>query len=529
MDRRESTRRTAGGCAGSKDRRRRHPLLVLTLTVLVFAAVAGHATGCRAGSGEATGTVTESTVAGPNTNSSVTSPVLFGTTTELLTPATISKEELLANQQSRYRRANERAHQDLETSDFAWPPSLQHFVTESELIITGYVVKVDPARWNTPDGQRSASHMQFTPDGHEYQSFTYVTFYVHPEENLKGSPRFGSPIAIMIYDLGGRDTGPLDEGDEVIVMTQYEKQPPGNWKEDAYFLSEWDLGIYMRVGDEYLNIFDDRVKATTQAIKDFAWAEQVNGPYGVDETLVSTVKTLDDVTKGIPKGAPLKQPAGVIPADLQAQFQTASPGEQLLYVGAGNRDGEMNAVLHTKNFHGQYYPEGWGIDFDYFGASAKLFGPTKYPNAAVGEFLDVIRIPDTLDFYLRLRDPIVGKEFYARILMSGDESENLEYRGVHLRAFDLGAEDQWGGDQPEPDMRQFLQTHRLSAFLQPGDIVRVDFDAITWASNGKWKVFVDRRGAQVANALTVERLSGAKALLDLLTSLTPPGEAEGVK
>jgi hypothetical protein len=78
-------------------------------------------------------------------------------------------------------------------------------------------------------------------------------------------------------------------------------------------------------------------------------------------------------------------------------------------------------------------------------------------------------------------------------------------------------------------MREFLQTHRLSAFLQPGDIVRVDFDATNWASSGKWKVFADKRGVQVVNAITVERLSGAKTLVDLLKSLTPPGETEGVK
>ncbi len=185
-------------------------------------------------------------------------------------------------------------------------------------------------------------------------------------------------------------------------------------------------------------------------------------------------------------------------------------------MAAGNQGDELNAVLHTKNFHGPYADEGWKVDFDFFGAGPDRFGPTKYPQAAVGVFVDVIPIPNTMDVYFRLRDPLAGKDFYVRIPISGDESEHLEYSGVHLRVLNLGAEEQVGGDQ-DPHLRDFLKDNLLSEYLRPGDIVRADFSAINYDSTGKWEVHADSRGVQQVNALTVERLTGAEALLQLVT------------
>ncbi len=47
--------------------------------------------------------------------------------------------------------------------------------------------------------------------------------------------------------------------------------------------------------------------------------------------------------------------------------------------------------------------------------------------------------------------------------------------------------------------------------------MRADFSAINYAATGKWEVHADTRGVQQVNALTVERLTGAEALLQLVT------------
>jgi hypothetical protein len=57
----------------------------------------------------------------------------------------------------------------------------------------------------------------------------------------------------------------------------------------------------------------------------------------------------------------------------------------------------------------------------------------------------------------------------------------------------------------------------------------VEFGAIQSGSTGEWEVHVDSRGVQQVNALTVERLDGAPALMDFIWSLAIPGEGEGIK
>ena len=424
----------------------------------------------------------------------------------------------LAEQQQRYERAHERALRDLTAVDFFGPPDPATDLAQSELVLAGTVAKTDPPRWNTADGQKPTDFSAYVAQ--------YATFYVQPDRVFKGKPRFGEPVAVMIVSPGG-NAGPLEVGDEVLVMlTPHDPRTAGVWKDDAYILNEWDRSIYLLVSGEYVNIADPEVSTTITKVDSLAGADAAKGPAGIDESLVSTEKTAKDVGGGIPQGEPLTGPAGDVPADLESRFEQASPGERLLYVAAGNHGDELNAVLHTKNFHGPYAEEGWKVDFDFFGAGPDKFGPTKYPQGAVGVFVDVIPIPNTMDVYFRLRDPVAGKDFYVRIPISGDESEHLEYYGAHLRVFDLGADEQVGGDQ-DPRLRDFLKDHLLSEYLRPGDVVRVDFDAINYASTGKWEVHVDSRGVQQVNALTVERLTGATDLLRLVKGLTVSDIGEG--
>ena len=116
----------------------------------------------------------------------------------------------------------------------------------AELIVYGRVVKVDPPLWNTADG-RQPDHDQWSE---EYAPEIYTTFYVQLTE-IKGTPRFGTPVAIMVTNHDKL----LAEGDEVLVFAEYAgDRRYGIWKQDAYFSIEGVRGIYMKVGEQYLNI-----------------------------------------------------------------------------------------------------------------------------------------------------------------------------------------------------------------------------------------------------------------------------------
>ncbi len=530
----------AASRSGRRSRPRRRPGLSFALACVVLAAVGFgiYAVVDHAGSDRTVVLFTDTTTAGATTTAGsgtigrpVTTAPGSATTTAAAGPAASTPEGWLSQQRERYDRAHERAVANLALVDFYGPPDPEADLAESELAVAGRVVAVDPLRWNTPDGRQPQSGPVITSgDGSEYMAVAYSTFYIVPYEILKGESRFGTGTTVVVMSrvLNGAQTGPVETGDEVIVMLRYEPRPEGTLVDQGYFLTDWDRSIYMAVGGDFVNIFDPRVLINPESVKEWAAAQQARGPTGIEPELVSPVRTIDDVVAEIPQGEPYSAPVDNIPADLQAEFQAAGPGEELLYVGAGNRDGEMNAVLHTKNFHGMYAEESWGVDFDFFGASKAKFGPTKYPEAAVGEFVDVITIPDSLDFYLRLRDPVAGTEFYARMIVSGEEAQDYEYGDVHLRVFNLGADEQIGGDQ-DPGIRQFLEDHSLSDLIRPGDIVRVDFSAIHWAGTDRWRIHVDGRGVQVVNALTVERLAGATELLRLARGLTgsDSGEAGG--
>ena len=120
----------------------------------------------------------------------------------------------------------------------------------AELIVYGTVVKVDPARWNTPDGLQPTH----APRSADDNPVIYTTFYVQPAE-MKGTPRFGTPIAIMVPYHDEL----LAEGDEVLVFAEYgDMWGPGTWKQDAYFSVEEVRGIYMKVGEQYLNLESGR-------------------------------------------------------------------------------------------------------------------------------------------------------------------------------------------------------------------------------------------------------------------------------
>ncbi len=165
----------------------------------------------------------------------------FVSTTATTHSFTTEARRTIAEQRQRFAAVSNLAqHYGWAAIDYKAPQSPDW---NAELIVYGTVVKVDPARWNTPDGRQPTR-------GPDDNPVIYTTFYVQPTE-IKGAPRFGTPIAIMVPYHDEL----LAEGDEVLVFAEYgEMWGPGTWKQDAYFSVEEVRGIYMKVGEQYLNI-----------------------------------------------------------------------------------------------------------------------------------------------------------------------------------------------------------------------------------------------------------------------------------
>ncbi len=65
----------------------------------------------------------------------------------------------------------------------------------SDICVVGRVVGEDPARWNSPDGEK------WSPPEDEATPIVYTTYYIEPAEILLGSPSWGAPIAFR--GIGG--------------------------------------------------------------------------------------------------------------------------------------------------------------------------------------------------------------------------------------------------------------------------------------------------------------------------------------
>ncbi|OGH05253.1 MAG: hypothetical protein A2W22_01375 [Candidatus Levybacteria bacterium RBG_16_35_11] len=216
---------------------------------------------------------------------------------------------------------------------------------------------------------------------------------------------------------------------------------------------------------------------------------------GIDANLVSKERTLADVTGKIEIGKILTKPVGEIPADLQKLFQSKNPQNKILYVGKANEGDKMNAVVTDKlwkfkTMHGQ--------EFNFFGGNPEsAWG--DYPQRAVMEFLDVILIPDSEDFYMRGQNPLTGSEMYVRMTLGNEKT--LDYPSTFY--FDLGIDPQVVVGKNRT-WNHFLASHKIGDIIQPGDILYISF--VAFGKGGslqdpgsiKWDVVVDERGVQYA-------------------------------
>ncbi len=204
-------------------------IIVLIVAVLFLAAMAG-------GLIAAFGGAEETTVVSQD-DETITS------TSSAVVPATPSvSDPTIAEQWARFGAARELAQHGYAIIEYKSMPAPDW---NAELIVYGKVVKVDPARWSTPDGQPRDSRS----DASAFARI-YTTFYVEPTE-IKGTPRFGTPVAIMV-EFHDKLLAP---GDEVLVFAEYYEEwrsEHGTWNPNAYFSEV--RGIYMKVGEEYLNL-----------------------------------------------------------------------------------------------------------------------------------------------------------------------------------------------------------------------------------------------------------------------------------
>lgn len=123
----------------------------------------------------------------------------------------------------------------------------------ADLIVYGKVVQIDPARWNSPDGN---AWKPKDPSGMSVPA-TYQTVYVQPTEILKGTPKWGTPVAFMVVNDGTPGSSPraVAVGNAVLVIGQDYMSEGGlygkvYWKDDAYFAQDSYTSIYVMMGGE---------------------------------------------------------------------------------------------------------------------------------------------------------------------------------------------------------------------------------------------------------------------------------------
>jgi hypothetical protein len=125
----------------------------------------------------------------------------------------------------------------------------------ADIIVYGKVVKIDPSRWNSPDGKAREPD---DPSGMSIPA-TYQTVYVQPTETLKGAPKWGAPVAFMVVNSGavGDETGVVAVGNTVLVIGQDYMSKGGlygkvYWKSNAYFAQDSYTSIYVMTGGRLL-------------------------------------------------------------------------------------------------------------------------------------------------------------------------------------------------------------------------------------------------------------------------------------
>lgn len=118
---------------------------------------------------------------------------------------------------------------------------------DARIIVVGTVTEVDSPRWNTPKGSRPGFGNQ-APD----LAVVYQTFYVQPDDTLKGEPHWGEPVAFRtVWWSSSTGSGRVSVGDEVVAFGYLSDSLYGGGTyrpAEAYWLLN-EYAVWVREGD----------------------------------------------------------------------------------------------------------------------------------------------------------------------------------------------------------------------------------------------------------------------------------------
>jgi hypothetical protein len=140
-------------------------------------------------------------------------------------------------------------------------PLMEDCINQSQLIIHGTVVKVDPL--HAPAGDVANP---------------YIVFYVKPTEVLKGSPKLGTPIPFALLapgkesakqDKGYTPVSPVAEGDEILACSYggNKNLPTASGPPGAYFLWNDNYGLFLPADGELVNVLKPFTYARLKEIR----------------------------------------------------------------------------------------------------------------------------------------------------------------------------------------------------------------------------------------------------------------------
>jgi hypothetical protein len=121
----------------------------------------------------------------------------------------------------------------------------------SDLVVSGVVSRMDEPRWNSPDGK------QWREQNEASLPLVYETFYVEPIEVLKGTPKWGTPVAFRVWVNTTEGAPTLAVGDRVVAFGELFAEPAGSkavyQPADAYWLTGNNYGLWVERGGLYRN------------------------------------------------------------------------------------------------------------------------------------------------------------------------------------------------------------------------------------------------------------------------------------
>jgi hypothetical protein len=261
------------------------------------------------------------------------------TTAEAIPPTTSSTPETVpaADQQQQKLEQARSLAQAGQTGIklFLSTPLVDRYTNESQLILRGTVTKVDKPRVALGDVANP-----------------YMVFYVEPSEVLKGTPRFGSPVAFALLapgegatgaSAGGAAESPVSEGDDVLLFAYGTDKDllTASGSQGAYFPWNDSYGIFLPAGDKFVNVLAPFAYTTLEEVRTIVGPKETSttNPPGYSSFNGRTY-VFEDRLQG--KRLPGTLPLEVLPAaELDWLQQTIAPLETIAAKGYRLANGDL--------------------------------------------------------------------------------------------------------------------------------------------------------------------------------------------